>query len=631
MHWIEVIFRFLFAWIDKIIAWVIVQAYNLFALIADTNIFSEPVITMFNRRVYALLALFMLFKLSFSLVNYIVNPNDFSDQSKGFSKLITNVFVMLIALIAVPYVFTAAYELQGIIIGKNTIQKIVLGVGAGGDEEDHSGQIMAFTVYSAFITPNPDFPGMENKCDEIYYDRKISAECKSIVHDAAGYTGEDILITALDQYDAQSLLDYDLVVHAKKDGEFLFNYTPIISSICAGIVAWIILLFCIDVSVRVVKLGFLQLIAPIPIISYIDPQSSKDGMFKKWTKTCVSTYISVFVRLMAISFALLIINIIGKSEMTRISDPREFIKLTTHPFVKIFIMLGALMFAKELPKLISDLTGVELDGAFTLNPMKKIGASPYAAAAIGGVAGGVGSMLANFMASRAENRNVGATIRSMLGGLGSGATRGVVGGLQSDGQGSALTPGFNAVRDSNEARNRRTVVREINQANPENRIGWMERNVYGPTRKAAGITNKDGSYGELDKRSKEMAREIANLDQQEDAYRREYASLTMDGITTGIYNYDDYDFASAGIPETKIVDGKEVTTTIFDFDKYIDRVNAENATRDASNQIQSLDRRTYDEVSGIAQAIQKTDARREQLRKAKKRIDKGIQGPEKEK
>ena len=237
MHWIEVIFRFLFAWIDKIIAWVIVQAYNLFALIADTNIFSEPVITMFNRRVYALLALFMLFKLSFSLVNYIVNPNDFSDQSKGFSKLITNVFVMLIALIAVPYVFAAAYELQGIIIGKNTIQKRVLGVGAGGDEEDNSGQIMAFTVYSAFITPNPDFPGMENKCDEIYYDRKISAECKSIVHDAAGYTGEDILITALDQYDAQSLLDYDLVVHAKKDGEFLFNYTPIISSICAGIVA----------------------------------------------------------------------------------------------------------------------------------------------------------------------------------------------------------------------------------------------------------------------------------------------------------------------------------------------------------------------------------------------------------
>lgn len=383
MHWIEVIFRFLFAWIDKIIAWVIVQAYNLFALIADTNIFSEPVITMFNRRVYALLALFMLFKLSFSLVNYIVNPNDFSDQSKGFSKLITNVFVMLIALIAVPYVFAAAYELQGIIIGKNTIQKIVLGVGAGGDEEDNSGKIMAFTVYSAFITPNPDFPEMENKCDEIYYDRKISAECKSIVHDAAGYTGADILITALDQYDAQSLLDYDLVVHAKKDGEFLFNYTPIISSICAGIVAWIILLFCIDISIRVVKLGFLQLIAPIPIISYIDPKSSKDGMFKKWTKVCFSTYADVFVRLAAISFALLIINIIGKSEMTRISgDPTDVIKLTTHPFVKIFIMLGALLFAKQLPKLITDLTGIELSGKFTMSPIKRVAEAPL----IGGAA-----------------------------------------------------------------------------------------------------------------------------------------------------------------------------------------------------------------------------------------------------
>ena len=62
---------------------------------------------------------------------------------------------------------------------------------------------------------------MENKCDEIYYDRKISAECKSIVHDAADYTGVNILTTALDQYDAQSLLDYDLVVHAKKMGSFV--------------------------------------------------------------------------------------------------------------------------------------------------------------------------------------------------------------------------------------------------------------------------------------------------------------------------------------------------------------------------------------------------------------------------
>lgn len=382
MHWIEVIFRFLFAWIDKIIAWVIVQSYNLFELIADTNVFNEDVIKMFNRRVYALLAIFMLFKLSFSLVNYIVNPNDFSDQSKGFSKLITNVFVMLIALIAVPYVFAAAYELQGIIIGKNTIQKIVLGVGAGGDEEVDSGQMMAFIVYSAFITPNPDFPNMGNKCDEIYFEREISNECEGVIRDEVGNNEVTILRTALDQYDAQSLLDYDLVVHAKKDGKFLFSYTPIISSICAGIVAWIILLFCIDVSVRVVKLGFLQLIAPIPIISYIDPKSSKDGMFKKWTKVCFSTYADVFVRLMAISFALFIINIIGKGEMTRISDPREFIKLTTHPFVKIFIMLGALLFAKQLPKLITDLTGIELSGKFTMSPIKRVAEAPL----IGGAA-----------------------------------------------------------------------------------------------------------------------------------------------------------------------------------------------------------------------------------------------------
>lgn len=387
MDWLESIFRFLFAWIDKIIAWAIEQAYELFVLIADTNIFSAEVLVMFSRRVYALLAIFMLFKMAFSLINYIINPDDFSDKGKGAGKLITNVFIVLALIVSMPYIFSAAYDLQGKIIKNSVIQKVVLGVGGSSGPNVSPGKIMAFTVYSAFITPNPDYPGMKNaddtsKCETLYSKREVTADCEGVVRTAAGDNGLILLKNAVNAYDSQSLLDYDLVVNAKTNGKFLFNYTPIISSICAGLVAWLILLFCIDISIRVVKLGFLQLIAPIPIISYMDPKSSKDGMFKKWTKVCLTTYGDIFIRLLAISFAIFIINIIGAGKITQISDPTKEISFVTHPFVKIFILLGALLFAKQLPKLIEDLTGVKLSGDFSLNPMKKIGSAPL----IGGAA-----------------------------------------------------------------------------------------------------------------------------------------------------------------------------------------------------------------------------------------------------
>ena len=52
----------------------------------------------------------------------------------------------------------------------------------------------------------------------------------------------------------------------------------------------ILLSFTIDVAVRAVKLAVLRLIAPIPIISYMDPKGSKDSAFNSWVKTLTSTY-----------------------------------------------------------------------------------------------------------------------------------------------------------------------------------------------------------------------------------------------------------------------------------------------------------------------------------------------------
>ena len=50
-------------------------------------------------RIYLLLGIFMLFKVAFSMIQYLIDPNSFSDSAKGFGKLVTNLNDPLIRFI----------------------------------------------------------------------------------------------------------------------------------------------------------------------------------------------------------------------------------------------------------------------------------------------------------------------------------------------------------------------------------------------------------------------------------------------------------------------------------------------------------------------------------------------------
>jgi len=66
--------------------------------------------------------------------------------------------------------------------------------------------------------------------------------------------------------------------------------------------------YCISVGVRLIMLAFLQLIAPIPILSYLG--QDKDGVFGKWAKKCLSTFLDLFIRLAIIYFVIFIISLL---------------------------------------------------------------------------------------------------------------------------------------------------------------------------------------------------------------------------------------------------------------------------------------------------------------------------------
>lgn len=141
-----------------------------------------------------------------------------------------------------------------------------------------------------------------------------------------------------------------------------------------GILIWVLVL-CVDIIVRRFKLLLLQMIAPIPIISYADPN---DQIFDKWKKMYISTYIDLFIKLIAISFAIYLLKMVsGMYE-----ENNELL-------LKFFYIVAILVFAKMIPSMISDIFGIKVgSGTFKdITGMAKAAAGFGAGAAIGAGAG----------------------------------------------------------------------------------------------------------------------------------------------------------------------------------------------------------------------------------------------------
>lgn len=481
----------LFSFVDRMVVFVIKYLYQLIVAIADTNVFGNLIYDYLGR-IYMFLSVFMVFKLSISIINYVINPDALSDKSKGFGKLITNVVVSLILLAVTPNLFNTAFNLQTDLLNSNAIYQIITGrkltlkdnQNTLYENARYSAEQIAFGVYSGFVykvsNEDSDDPSETGKAFGAFCDKKdVKNGCGKkvdgeIVENICGNT--------------TCLLDADTVTNKNN------KYWWLISTACGCVVAYILLGFCIDTAVRSVKLGFLQIIAPIPIMLRMDP-SGKNDKFQKWLQETIKTFISLFVRLAALFFATEIIRTVMSPDneaMTSYSGASELGGGgLTGVFVQVFIVIGCLLFAKQFPQLLSDILGIKLDGdGFSLK--KKMGGIPGLGAAkmIGaGALGFAGGAAANAYAgvkgwdkSKGFWQNANKLGNSMATGAFSGAFRGA----RSNEKNMFKAAGA-GVKGSVDARN----LRAERKATGDGGIsGWGHRRVA-ELDKFAGVTNDD--------------------------------------------------------------------------------------------------------------------------------------------
>lgn len=440
MWFFELIRKFFFS-LDRIIYNFIPSVYDLLISIARTSVLTQADIIKMAERIYSLLAIFMVFKVTLSLITYVVNPDDFSDKSKGLSKLGTNIIISLSLLVLTPYIFRYAYQLQSIILKDNSLATLIFGKNESSDKFlGEAGEQMAFIALTPFFMPDTSIPGLTNCINLTVVDENgeshFNSACSgldsnleevsnggddmlSLTEDNDEFSSEDLknYVTGVERKSFKMMFRKEMAVAQDGNKNFIIDYKYILSTVVGVVIILLLINFSMDVALRSIKLSFLQLIAPIPILSYVDPKSGKDGLFKKWYQMCFKTFASLFVRLLALYFALYIISMVADGKMVDIIDGSYQANL----LIKIFIIIGALMFAKQLPKILEGL-GIKLDGdgKFFLNPFKK-----FENQALGGkqILGGAKGLAAGTMIGAAgmlSGAGKGRLLSGMAGGLKSG-------------------------------------------------------------------------------------------------------------------------------------------------------------------------------------------------------------------
>lgn len=399
--------RGLAAHLCEVIYSVIADIYEVFVKMTEL-IYTDDLTAIYNK-ISLFLGIFMIFRLSFWLIEALMNPDILGDKAKAPGEMIKKVFLVVVLLGITPSIFKYAYRLQYEVVNSNVIPKI-MSIGnynAEVEKPDKFGKLISAELFIIFYNQNSNINVGNDSCVEDTGKNGKYYSYLKIYGKLYNLAGSPCLVK-------------------RTNDEYVIDFNGLFAVGVGAFVFWMMLMYCISLGTRYVQLIFLQVIAPIPIMSYLS--TDKDNMFSKWVKQCTTTYLDVFIRLVIVHFTMWLISAV-------ITNDSSLSKNITSGswLIRIFIILGLLTFAKKAPELIQELlpkSVTKASGDFGLSWKKRTdamlgGKTIYGATTAVGKAGtaglGIGALTA--LRGAAGGRGVG-----RLSGFVGGFARGVVNG-----------------------------------------------------------------------------------------------------------------------------------------------------------------------------------------------------------
>lgn len=314
-------------------------------------------------RISLIIGLFMVFRVTFAFVQYIVDPDAMLDKKKGAANIIKKIIISIVLLGSTSTLFNLAFKAQDLIIDNQIIGKIIFNSSSSNGYDSDSlystpensstfGGRLSAEVFSAFYRLNPEASPKDSNQED----------CKTWLTNDDGNSGYSKLKEKIAQ-NKGALSGYKnspaaiCLNEQDSSDEYIVDFDAGgFFALAFGIaVLYTIFIFTIQVGVRVIQLAYLQIIAPIPIIMYITPKG--DEQLKKWGQQCSTTFLDFFMMCTIIYFAILVIQniwetgFIGKllSAGTESSNGWETM------YVGVIMIIAVLTFAKKVPNLIKEI------------------------------------------------------------------------------------------------------------------------------------------------------------------------------------------------------------------------------------------------------------------------------------
>ena len=357
--------RSLSAWLCEFIYPGIAKMYELFINIG-TLVYEGELTEIYNK-ISLIIGIFMLFRITFWLIELLLDPDKIKDKDKSAGNVIKNVFISILLLALTPSIFRMAFQVQQTIISNGIIENIIYSTPE--DANISQGNYMAAELFKNFYKENDKaiydsnnevclllFMGKDKDGKGFYYKDLYDNGNLNNLSNACLVTTTNLQASELD-------------ITSKKSIGYVIDYNGVFAVAVGGFVFWMMLMYCISLGTRYVQLIYLQVIAPIPIMCNMVP--GKDNMFSKWLKQSITTYLDLFIRVAIISLVMVLCRTILSNENNVIL---ETMNSTTNTWMKIILVLGLLTFAKKAPELITELipsSATKASGDFGLSFKKR--------------------------------------------------------------------------------------------------------------------------------------------------------------------------------------------------------------------------------------------------------------------
>ena len=307
--WAIRIWHGLWITIDMIIYWVMSLVYQVFYMITEVNLFDyDGAIGKLTERIYVVFGVVMLFVFAYNILLLLADPDKLNGKNNALSSIAKNTVISLVLVALLPTIFEYMYAIQYRVLSTNLIGNVILGgtSSAATSETDaravlkSAGAKVSTTIFSTFYHPITEDGSDISPSDCVDSNNKASSLCQDYMYamNTATITGD------ISKFVRNDTLEVGLV-----NGKMRYLY--IISSLCGVAAVYLFASFALDIGLRAVKLAVLQVVAPIPIMLRITKPTG--GIFSRWFKEIKDTYVSLFVRLAIIYFAIFSIDMLVES------------------------------------------------------------------------------------------------------------------------------------------------------------------------------------------------------------------------------------------------------------------------------------------------------------------------------